>query len=97
MNYPIILKSKASRGYEAEPMGIPELRIIGATEADAIQKVTQALKEWFSSAKVIQIDIPDMQSSNPWLEAWGRSADDPDFDDFLDEIKQLRTEMQYND
>jgi hypothetical protein len=29
-------------------------------------------------------------NGNPWLDAWGRSADDPDFDEYLAEIEKAR-------
>ena len=96
MQYPIILKTKANNHYEAVPMGIPELRMVADTEADALKKVTQALEEWLTSAKVVQIDIPGLESSNPWLKAFGRSVDDPDFDDFIEEINRERTENGHN-
>jgi len=92
MQYPIILKSKSSSYYEAEPLGIPELRFIGNSEEDALQKLMFALKEWFKSSKIVQIKIPGIKESNPWLNACGRSSDDPDFDDFIKEIKCMRTE-----
>jgi len=34
-----------------------------------------------------------MKHSNPWLKAWGRSADDPDFNDFIEEIERMRVEQ----
>ena len=92
MKYPIILKSKSNGYYEAEPLGIPELRFVGNSEADTLQKLMLALKEWFTSSKIVQINIPEIQESNPWLKACGRSSDDPDFDDFIKEIKYMRTE-----
>ena len=95
MQFPIILKSKSSSYYEAEPLGIPELRFIGNSESDALQKTMLALKEWSTSSKIVQINIPGIQESNPWLKAWGRSSDDPDFDDFILEIKHMRKEEKY--
>ncbi|KPA17622.1 hypothetical protein MHK_002156 [Candidatus Magnetomorum sp. HK-1] len=92
MQYPIILKSKSSNYYEAEPLGIPELRFIGNSETDAFQKITLALKEWFTSSKIVQVNIPEVQESNPWLKACGRSSDDPDFEDFIKEIRNMRSE-----
>ena len=92
MQYPIIVKAKSTNQFEAEPMGIPELRTIATTEADALEKVTQVLGKWFTSAKVVQIEVQESDSSNPWLKAFGRSADDPDFDDFVEKIQQERIE-----
>lgn len=92
MQYPIIVRTKDDDHYEAEPMGIPELRIIADTEEDALKKMAKALGKWFTSAKVVQVEIPVKESKNPWLDAFGRSASDPDFDDFMKAIHVARTE-----
>jgi len=83
MQYPVIVKTTANNHYEAEPMGIPELRTIASTEVAALEKATQILEKWFTSAKVVQVEVHGNNSSNPWLNAFGRSADDPDFDNFI--------------
>jgi hypothetical protein len=69
---------------------MPELKVIAATESDAIAQVSQALEKWLASAKVVQVNVPVPNDSNPWLDAFGRSADDPDFAEFANELKRLR-------
>ena len=90
MQYPIIVKTTVDNHYEAEPMGIPELRTIAPTEAAALEKVAQVLEKWFTSAKVVQVEVQVNDNLNPWLQAFGQSADDPDFDDFIEEITRRR-------
>lgn len=92
MQYPVIVRTTATNHYEVEPMGIPELRMVATTEEDGLEKVTQALEKWFTSAKVVQVEVPVDQSSNPWLDAFGRSANDPDFHDLVQEISRSRTD-----
>jgi len=92
MQYPVIVRTTDANDYEAEPVGIPELRTVAPTEVDALERVRAGLGKWFTSAKVIQVDVPANQSGNPWLEAFGRSASDPDFDELLQEISNSRTE-----
>ena len=92
MQYPIIVKTTANNHYEAEPMGIPELRTVAPTEAAALEKVAQILEKWFTSAKVVQVEVQANNNLNPWLQAFGQSANDPDFDDFIEEITRGRLE-----
>ena len=91
MQYPVIVRTDSTNQYVAQPLGIPELKVVAATEADAIEQVRLALDRWLASAKVVQVTVPVAESGNPWLDAFGRSADDPDFDEFLAELQRARS------
>jgi len=90
MNYPVIVRTESAHQYVAQPLGIPEVKVVAATEAEAIAQVTEALAQWLITAKVIQVAVPDKAQGNPWLDAFGRSANDPDFAEFLEELQRLR-------
>ena len=91
MQYPVIVRIESENQYVAQPLGIPELRVVAATEAEAVEQVSQALGQWLASAKVVQVSVPVAGRGNPWLDAFGRSANDPDFDEFLEELQQARS------
>src|SRR6266571_2129453 len=91
MNYPVIIRAESAHQYVAQPLGIPEVRVVAATEAEAIAQVTEALGHWLAAAKVIHVTVPAKEPGNPWLDAFGRSATDPDFPEFLAELQRLRT------
>lgn len=90
MQYPIVVRPESANRYVALPLGMPELKAIAATEADAIAQARQALEKWLASAKVVFVDVPVADDSNPWLDAFGRSAHDPDFAEFSDALERLR-------
>jgi hypothetical protein len=91
MNYPVIIRTESAHQYVAQPLGIPEVKVVAATEAEAIAQVTEALAQWLIAAKVVHVAVPGEAHSNPWLDAFGRSATDPDFPEFLEELQRLRT------
>jgi hypothetical protein len=91
MNYPIIIRAESAHQYVAQPLGIPEVKVVAATEAEAIAQVTEALGHWLAAAKVIHVTVPGEAPGNPWLDTFGRSATDPDFPEFLAELQRLRT------
>jgi hypothetical protein len=91
MNYPVIIRTESAHRYVAQPLGIPEVKVVAATEAEAIAQVTEALAQWFTAAKVVHVAVPGEARANPWLDAFGRSANDPDFAEFLEELQRLRT------
>ena len=39
MNYPVIIRAESAHQYVAQPLGIPEVKVVAATEAEAIRKV----------------------------------------------------------
>ena len=57
MEYPVIVRAEAADGYEAQPIGLPELRVTAATEDEAVAGVRQALERWLASAKVVQVSV----------------------------------------
>jgi predicted RNase H-like HicB family nuclease len=92
MEYSVVVRPEAENKYVAQALAIPEIKAEAATEAEAVEQVSQALQQWLASAKVVQVSVPAPQNHNPWLEAFGRSADDPDFEDFVEELKRARSE-----
>ena len=93
MQVPVVIQAESEDRYTAEPLGKSELRVEGTSEAEALRKLTASLRRWLESAKLIQLDVPLKAETptNPWLESFGRSADDPDFEDFVAEIERART------
>ena len=68
-------------------MIIPHSERVGT---EAIEQVSQILGRWLASAKVVTIDVPTIGNENPWLDSFGRSSDDPDFDEFAEELERIR-------
>jgi hypothetical protein len=90
MQYPVIVRAEESDGYVAQPIGLPELRVTAASEDEAIAGVRQALERWLASAKLVHVSVSIAGTGNPWLDAFGRSASDPDFEDYLEELRKAR-------
>ena len=92
MQYPVVVRTDSGDRYVAEPAGISELRVEAASEAEALRQVGHALSEWLRSARLVQVDLPDRDGGNPWLDSFGRSADDPLFEAFQEELARARAE-----
>jgi hypothetical protein len=46
--------------------------------------------DWLMTAKLVRVGVPD-SGGDPWIEGFGRSADDPDFPALLEEIRAVRS------
>ena len=90
MRYPVFVRSESATSFTAEPLGIPELKTVASTEQDAIEQVEAALERWFASGKLVHVSVSSETSGNPWIDGFGRSADDPDFEQFVNEVKNAR-------
>lgn len=90
MQYPVILQSRSADEYVAEPLGKPELAVKADSRGKALAEVGKSLQSWLGSAQMVQVDVPGSAPGNPWLETFGQWADDPDFDELMDEIARAR-------
>ena len=92
MNYPVIIRAESAHRYVAQPLGIPEARVVATTQEEAVAQVTETLGDWLAAAKVIHVAVPGEDADNPWLRTFGRSAADPDLPEFLEELQRQRTD-----
>jgi hypothetical protein len=90
MEYPVIVRAEDANGYVAQPVGLPELRVTAASEAEAVAGVRQALERWLASAKLVHVSVETGRTGNPWIDSFGRSASDPDYDEYQEELRRLR-------
>ena len=88
----VIVRPESPDHYVAQSLAVPEVRAVAATEAEAVELVRESLTHWMASGKLVRVHIPIPENRNPWLQGFGRSADDPDFEDYLKEIQQARSE-----
>lgn len=86
----VVVRAEGPDQYSARAVAVPEVQAVGRTEAEAIKEVGRSLTKWFHSARLVHVEVPAPVDGNPWLETFGRSADDPDFDDFLAEMQRGR-------
>ena len=76
--------------YIAQAVAVPEVRAVAGSEEEAVEQVRASLTQWLASAKLVSVDVPLPNGRNPWLDSFGRSAQDPDFDEYLQEIQRAR-------
>jgi hypothetical protein len=85
-HHPVIVRPEPPGQFTAEPLGVPELRAVAATAAEALRQVQQALTTWPGALHWVPLA--------PVPAAAGHAKDDPDFDQYLDEIERYRREAE---
>ena len=91
MQCTVIVRPESATRFVACPVGLPQLESTAPTEAEAVEQVKQKLAAWLKDAKVIEVSVP---TGNPWLDTFGRSATDPQFDDYQAELQRYRAEHE---
>jgi hypothetical protein len=86
----VIVRSDAPDHFTAQAIGFPEITGEAETEAAAIDEVRQSLTKWLEAARLVHVSIPGNGTGNPWLDSFGRSADDPEFPAYLEELRRAR-------
>jgi predicted RNase H-like HicB family nuclease len=92
MIFDVILLKEANNGYVARPILWPDVMAQGATEQEALDQVQNLIRSQLGEARLVQIrvDVPEEKSKNPWIAKAGAFADDPTWEDFLQEINNYR-------
>lgn len=94
MQYQVFVQSHPDYSFVAFVVGMPNLSVEGATEAEAIAKVTTALEAQLATGKFVTVEVPSVQpEADPWIKHMGLFADDSTFDDFLTEVAAYRQQM----
>jgi hypothetical protein len=99
MQYQIFIQNSAKDGFTASVIGMPMTLVAeGATEAEALAKAKTMLEEQLAKGKFVTIDLsPDVakdsqDKKNALMQSAGMWANDPYFEEFLAEMKQIRKE-----
>jgi hypothetical protein len=85
--FDVIVRAESPDHYSAQAVSFPDLKAEAPTETEAIDKVREALTEFLAKSKRVKVSV---KSDNPWLDLVGSAADDPDFEQYLEYIRQFR-------
>jgi hypothetical protein len=87
----VIVRAEAPDRFTAQALGLPEVKGEGPTAAAAVEQVRARLSDWLEGAKLVRVQVPGNGARNPWLDSFGRSANDPQFDAYLEELQRARS------
>jgi hypothetical protein len=93
----VIVRAEGPDRFTAQAVGIPEVKEVASTEAGAISQLRRSLAAWLATAKLVRVEVPVNGTGNPWLDGFGRSANDPEFAAFLEELQGARSGLILED
>lgn len=92
MYHLVVVRPEPPGQFTAQPLGVPEIRVVAPTEKDAVEQAQRALAAWVGSLHWVPISVPPPRHQ-PWREWAGHAKDDPDFEAYLEEIQRYRHEV----
>lgn len=92
MYHLVIVRPEPAGQFTAQPLGVPELRVVAASAQEAVEQVQRALKDWIGSLYWVPVELPNPKS-HPVHEGAGHAKEDPDFETYLKEIQRYRQEV----
>jgi hypothetical protein len=76
--------------FTAQIVGGADLQATGATREEAVERLRALLQEQVNLGSLLSIEIP---RQDPVMSRFGWAKDDPTFDEYLEEIRKFREEM----
>jgi hypothetical protein len=77
--------------FTARLLGEPDLSATAATADEAVERLRTRLQEQVNMGSLVAIELPRRK---PVMERFGSARDDPTFEDYLEEIRKFREEME---
>jgi predicted RNase H-like HicB family nuclease len=88
----LFVRPDSSGKYTGGVFGLPEVRVSADTEAEAFRAIKEALLQWLATTRWVQLRVPEPATAHPATEFAGHAKDDPDFDEYLEQIRRYRQE-----
>jgi hypothetical protein len=84
------IRAEPDGQFTAQLPGVAEIHATAATREEAVERLRALIRQQLDSGSLVCLDIPQV---NPLMSRFGSARDDPDFDDYLEEIRKYREEV----
>ncbi|MDM8523628.1 hypothetical protein QUF80_09680 [Desulfococcaceae bacterium HSG8] len=93
MTYDVLL-TKKDKKFVARVCQWPEIVAEGDTEDGTLDMVRSGLRNLLFGGRLVQLDIGPEADEHAWSEYAGMFADDPDWEEFQESIREYRREAE---
>lgn len=87
---PVLVTQRADRVWIAKLLTWAGFSVEGDSREDALSKLDQQIKAQLADGEIAYLDLPLVQSKNPWLEIAGKYKDDPNWEEYQTAIAAAR-------
>jgi hypothetical protein len=86
----IQIRQEQQGQFTAQVLGAPDFQATAATREEAVEQLRALLQEQVNLGSLLSLELP---RQNPLMRFAGHLKDDPDFEEYLEEIRKFREEM----
>jgi hypothetical protein len=79
---PVLVTQRADRVWIAKLLTWAGFAVEGNSREDALSKLDQQVKAQLADGEIAYLDLPLVQSKNPWLAIAGKYQDDQNWDEY---------------
>ncbi len=84
----VLVRSDDQGFFSAQLVGLPDIRATAKSRETAVDQLRTMLQEWIDSGQLQPVELPTEPSLMKWF---GHAKEDPDFADYLDELRRSRS------
>ncbi|MEM7132601.1 MAG: hypothetical protein AAF702_40230 [Chloroflexota bacterium] len=90
MTFDVIIQKQGENDFIARPVLWPDSAVNGSSQQDVLTQVRILIRELLIQTELVQVDvdIPDDESTNPWIAKAGIISDDPTWGELQTLISQ---------
>jgi hypothetical protein len=93
MYHLVIVRPEPPGQFTAQPLGVPEIRVVAPTAHEAVEQARKALTQWLGSLHWVPVQVP-LPQDHPWQQVAGHAKEDPEFELYLEEMAGAREESE---
>jgi hypothetical protein len=93
MDVSVMLEQVSANGYRATALVPTPLVAEAPTRDEAVDRIRAMISERLSRVELIQMQVPESPSPNPWLAIAGTWQDNPDVEQVMENIREYRREV----
>ena len=94
MTYNFLVEPTRDTRYKASVLGLPDCTATGRTREEVLERLRAKLVERLAQVEVVSVEIDGAQDGHPWLPHAGMLADEPMFDEVLEEMAAYRSSLE---
>ncbi|MFO0893089.1 MAG: hypothetical protein U0790_28620 [Isosphaeraceae bacterium] len=83
----VLVRPEPQGSFTAQLVGLDAVHVTADTPEAAVEGVRSMVRNWIEAGKLLPIDV---RANAPLMSWFGHAKDDPDFDDYVEEIRRQR-------
>lgn len=93
LKYDVLLEQVNNNGYSAQLLAWPDYTVQASTREEALKQIRTIILERLAKAEIVTLEIQPEETTHSWLPFAGMWADNPDMEEFREEMERNRSEI----